>query len=146
MKFRAEFPLPDVEWEPTRPFWAGAARSELVLPRCDACGRFVWYPDGACRRCGGAAHTWTAVSGRGRLFSWSIVHRPFIPQLADLVPFVTALVAVEEDPAVRLATFVVDCPHDRLALDMPVAVTFRPLRFAGVAGSVTAPLFAPRQP
>ncbi len=144
MRFRAEFPLPDVAWGPTRRFWEGAARGELVLPRCDACARLVWYPDGACRWCGGTAHTWSPVSGRGRLFSWSIVHRAFIPQLADLVPFVTGLVAIDEDPAVRLATIVVDYPHDSLRIDMPVTVTFRPLRFAGVDGTVTAPLFAPR--
>jgi len=145
VKFRAEFPLPDVEWEPLRPFWAGAARRELVLPRCTGCGRYVWYPDGPCRWCGGSTREWTRVSGRGRLFSWSIVHRAFIPQLASLVPFVTGLVAIDEDPALRLATLVVDCPHDRLRMDMPVAVTFRPLQFAGVEGSVLAPLFAPSQ-
>jgi uncharacterized OB-fold protein len=145
VKFRAEFPLPDVEWEPLRPFWAGAARRELVLARCTGCARFVWYPDGPCRHCGGRVREWTRVSGRGRLFSWSIVHRAFIPQLASLVPFVTGLVAIDEDPAVRLTTLVVDCPHDRLRIDMPVAVTFRPLQFAGVAGSVLAPLFAPSQ-
>jgi uncharacterized OB-fold protein len=71
------------------------------------------------------------------------VHRPFIPQLANLVPFVTALVTIEEDDAVRLPTYIVDCPHDSLAIDMPVVVTFRPLRYSGVAGSVIAPLFAP---
>jgi uncharacterized OB-fold protein len=143
MKFRDDFPLPDVEWAPTRPFWAGAARGELVLPRCDPCRRFVWYPDGVCRWCGGAERTWTPVSGRGRLFSWSVVHRAFIPQLADLVPFVTALVAIDEDPAVRLATYVVDCAPERLRIDLPVRVVFRPLRFAGVAGEVRAPLFVP---
>ena len=141
MKFRDDFPLPDVMWPPTREFWAGAARGELVLPRCETCARYVWYPDGACRFCGGAALRWTAVSGRGRVFSWSIVHRAFIPQLAPLVPFVTALVAIDEDPAVRLATFVVDCPPDRLRIDMPVRVVFRALRFGGVAGEVMAPLF-----
>jgi len=144
VKFRTEFPLPDLAWEPTRPFWEGAARRQLVLPRC-SCRRFVWYPDGTCRNCGGSIREWTPVSGRGRLFSWSIVHRAFIPQLASLVPFVTGLVAIEEDPAVRLATLVVDCPHDRLRIDMPVLVTFRALQFAGVAGSVLAPLFAPSQ-
>jgi uncharacterized OB-fold protein len=144
VKFRAEFPLPDVAWEPLRPFWAGAARSELVLPRCASCARFVWYPDGPCRWCGsGTSREWTCVSGRGRLFSWSIVHRAFIPQLAPLVPFVTGLVAIEEDPAVRLATLIVDCPHDRLRIDMPVHVTYRPLEYAGVPSSVIAPLFAP---
>jgi uncharacterized OB-fold protein len=143
MKFRDDFPLPDVEWAPTRPFWAGAARGELVLPRCDPCRRFVWYPDGVCRWCGGAERTWTPVSGRGRLFSWSVVHRAFIPQLAGLVPFVTALVAIDEDPAVRLATYVVDCAPERLRIDLPVRVVFRPLRFAGVAGEARAPLFVP---
>jgi hypothetical protein len=143
MKFRNDFPLPDVGWPPLREYWAGAARAELVLPRCDGCARYVWYPDGACRVCGTTAHTWTRVSGRGRLFSWSIVHRAFIPQLANLVPFVTGLIAIEEDAAVRLATYIVDCPHDRLRIDMPVTATFRPLRFAGVAGAVTAALFAP---
>ena len=143
MKFRDDFPLPDVAWPPLREYWAGATRGELVLPRCDGCARYVWYPDGACRFCGATAHTWTRVSGRGRLFSWSIIHRAFIPQLANLVPFVTALVTVDEDPAVRLATYVVDCPHGRLRIDMPVVATFRPLRFAGVSGTVTAPFFAP---
>ena len=143
MKFRNDFPLPDVAWPPTREFWAGAARGELVLPRCDGCARYVWYPDGACRHCGADAQTWTRVSGRGRLFSWSIVHRAFIPQLADLVPFVTGLVAIDEDPAVRLATYIVNCAHDRLRIDMPLVAVFRPLRFAGVDGSVTAPLFVP---
>jgi len=143
MKFRSEFPLPDLEWEPTRPFWAGAARGELVLPRCDGCGRYVWYPDDACRFCGAAARTWVPVSGRGRLFSWSVVHRAFIPQLAERVPFVTGLVTIDEDPAVRLVTFVVDCPPEQLRIDLPMRAAFRPLRFAGVAGEVTAPLFIP---
>ena len=143
MKFRDDFPLPDVDWPPTREFWSAAARNELVLPRCDACARYVWYPDGACRACGATTRTWTRVSGNGHLFSWSVVHRPFIPQFANLVPFVTALVAIDEDPAVRLSTFLVDCDPQKPHMDMRVAVVFRPLRFAGVAGTVVAPLFKP---
>ena len=143
MKFRDDFPLPDVDWPPTREFWSAAARKELMLPRCDACARYVWYPDGTCRHCGAARHTWTHVSGAGRLFSWSIVHRAFIPQFANLVPFVTALVAIDEEPSVRLATFIVECDHAKLHIDMRVAVDFRPLRFAAVAGTVLAPVFKP---
>ncbi|MGH7859070.1 MAG: Zn-ribbon domain-containing OB-fold protein, partial [Candidatus Binatia bacterium] len=109
MSFRGDFPLPDVRWEPTRPFWEGAARGELVLPRCDDCRRLVWYPDGACRRCGGLERKWVALSGRGRLFSWSLVRRAFIPQVASLVPFATGLVVPVEDEAVRLVTMIVDC-------------------------------------
>lgn len=140
---RAGFPLPDVGWEPTRPFWEGAARGELRIPRCDACGTHTWYPRPECRACGAARFTWTRMSGRGRLFSWAVVRRAFIPQLADRVPYVTGLVALDEDPRVRLVTYVVDRPPEALAIDMPGRIVFRPLAFAGVAGEVTAPVFAP---
>jgi uncharacterized OB-fold protein len=139
----ADFPLPDVAWEPTRPFWEGAAGGALVLPRCDGCGRYVWYPETPCRFCRGSRLTWGEVSGRGRLFSWSVVHHAWIPQLADRLPFVTGLVALVEDPAVRLVTAIVDCDPRRLRCDMPVHAVFRPLRFAGIDRTVTAPMFVP---
>ena len=41
---RDDFPLPDVDDPITAPFFAGAARGELVIPRCDSCGAYVWYP------------------------------------------------------------------------------------------------------
>ena len=138
-----DFPLPDVNWEPTREFWAGAARGALVITRCDACGRFVWYPETPCRHCGGARLTWTEVSGRGRLFTWSVVHYAWIPQVADRVPFVTGLVALEEDPTIRLVTYVVECAPDALHCDMPVRVVFRPLRYPGGEREVLAPMFTP---
>ncbi|MGH7821458.1 MAG: Zn-ribbon domain-containing OB-fold protein, partial [Candidatus Binatia bacterium] len=103
--------------------------------------RLVWYPDGACRRCGALERTWVALSGRGRLFSWSVVRRAFIPQLASLVPFATGLVVPVEEEAVRIVTMIVDCPPEELAIDMPVEVVFRALRFDGVGGEVVAPLF-----
>ena len=143
MTFRNDFPLPDTDWPPTREFWAAAARGELAVPRCDACRRWVWYPDGTCRFCGAQSCAWTPLSGRGRLFSWSVVRRAFIPQLAADVPYVPALVAIDEDPAVRIVSRIVDCEPARLRVDMPVRVVFRALRFPGVAGEVTAPMFAP---
>jgi len=141
----ADFPLPDVSWEPTRELWAGAARGELMITRCDACGRYVWYPEPPCRHCGGAHLAWTRVSGRGRLFSWSVLHYAWIPQFKDQLPFVTGLVALEEDPAVRLVSYIVDCPPEKLRCDTPVSVVFRPLRYPGVMGEVVAPMFAPAE-
>jgi uncharacterized OB-fold protein len=140
---RPDFPLPDVEWEPTREFWAGAARHELLIPRCDACGRYQWYPKPRCRECRSEGFSWAPMSGRGTLFSWVVVTHAFLPQFVDKVPFVPALVALDEDPAVRLATDIVDCPPDALEFDMALEVTFRPLSFAGIPGEVVAPLFRP---
>ncbi len=140
---RDDFPLPDLTWAPTAPYWAGAARGELRIPRCDACGRFCWYPHEHCDACGASSLTWEVTSGRGTLFSWVVVTHPFLPQFADLVPFVPALVALDDDPAVRVPTRMVDCDPDALEFEMPVRVTFRPISFTGVDGEVLAPLFEP---
>lgn len=141
---RPAFPLPDVTWEPVREFWEAAARGELRIPKCDGCGRFTWYPRERCRGCDSTAFTWTLMSGRGELFSWAVVTHPFLKQFADAVPFVPGLVALEEDPAVRVVTRIVDCDPDQLAVGQPVEVTFRPLEFTGVGGSVMAPVFKRR--
>src|SRR5690242_15860356 len=104
---REDFPLPDVDDPATAPFYAGAAAGELRVPRCGTCGEFVWYPEPVCPR-DGATPEWVAVSGRGTLFSWAVVQRAFLPAFADKVPFVTALVALDEDPRVRIPTLIVD--------------------------------------
>ena len=141
---RADFPLPDLTDERTAEYFAGAARGELVVPRCDACGRLVWYPRAECPRCGGTALTWTPMRGRGRLFTWTVVRRAFLPAFEDMVPFVTGLVALDEDPAVRIVSYVVDCDPGRLVAELPVQAVFRPLRFPTVPDkSVTVPMFVP---
>jgi uncharacterized OB-fold protein len=139
---RDDFPLPDVDDPLAAAFFAGAARGELLIPRCGSCGEYVWYPGDACPRDGGAL-AWTAMSGRGTLFTWAVVRRAFLPAFEDRIPFVTALVALDEDPAVRLCTYVVDTPPEELVADAPVAVTFRPLAFTTVPDkSVIVPMFA----
>jgi uncharacterized OB-fold protein len=139
----ARFPLPDVDWEPTREFWAGAARKELCLPRCTACTRIDWYPTGRCRHCGADDVAWVAVSGRGTLFSWTVVRHVLVKQYAGLVPYATGLVSIDEDPAVRIVTRLVDCRPEELCIGMPMRAVFRPLEFEGVEGTVMAPMFAP---
>ena len=137
------YPLPDVDWEPAAGFWAAAARDELAIPRCSACGTFNWYPRDHCSSCGSSDMPWSALRGRGTLFSWSVVARPLYRAYAEMTPYVTGLVALEEDPAVRLVTTVVDCQPDALRIDMPVRVVFGELSFPGVEGSVRAPFFTP---
>ncbi len=141
---RDDFPLPDVDDPVTAPYFAGAAQGELLIPRCESCGRYVWYPQEVCPLDGGEL-VWTPVSGRGTLFTWAVVRRAFLPAFEDRVPFVTGLVALVEDPAVRLCTYIVDTPPDDLVADAPVEVAFRPLEFTTVPGrSVIVPMFAPR--
>lgn len=141
---RETFPLPDVDDPITAPFFAGAARGALTIPCCDNCGRFVWYPADACPACSHPAFTWTDVSGRGTLFSWAVVERAFLPAFADQVPFVTALIALDEDPGVRVVSYIVDTAPGALVAELPVVAVFRPLSFPTVPDhSVIVPMFAP---
>ena len=141
---RADFPLPDLSDERTAEFFAGAARGELVLPKCEACGRLCWYPEEHCPTCNGDAFTWTAVDGRGRLYSWAVVRRAFLPAFEEMVPFVTGLVALDEDPSVRIVSYVVDCDPDGLVADQPLEAVFRELRFPTVPDKgVSVPMFVP---
>ncbi|MBM3675847.1 MAG: hypothetical protein FJW88_13065 [Actinobacteria bacterium] len=162
---RADFPLPDVDDSLTAGFFAAPARGELCIPRCEECGRWCWYPpetqppheargpaggrrsrpeeQQVCPACEGPL-VWTRTAGRARLFSWAVVQRAFLPAFADMVPFVTALVALEEDPAVRIVTYVVDAVPGSLHGGMPLEVVFRPLRFPTVPDrQVVVPMFRP---
>jgi uncharacterized protein len=142
---RADFPLPDLDDPLTAGFFTGAAHGELVIPRCAACHRFVWYPADACPFCASDALSWTPVSGDATLFSWAVVRRAFLPAFAEMVPFVTALVALAEDAAVRLCSYVVDIEPEHLQAELPLHVTFRPLSFPTVPDrAVTVPMFTTR--
>lgn len=135
-------PLPDLDWDLIAPFWQAASRHELVLPKCSDCARYVWYPAVACPRCGAPDPVWTRVSGRGRLFSWAVVERALYAPFRDRVPYVTGLVEILEDPAVRLVTTLVGVPVEALQMGMPLEVTWRELHFEGDARRVPAPFFS----
>ena len=139
-----DFPLPDVTWPPAQPFWAGAALHELWLPRCQSCGSLNAAGETSCRRCDGATLAWERLSGDGTVYSWTYVRRAFLPQFAGEVPFLTGLVGVVEDPAVRIVTRLVECEPSDMRIDLPVEVVFTALPFAGAAAPVIAPYFRPR--
>jgi len=139
-KLSSRFPLPDLDLDIASAFWSAAARRELRIPRCAQCQRWCWYPEERCPGCGGDL-PWEQVDGTGSLFSWTVVHHPFVKEYADKVPIVTGLVALDEDPAVRLVTTIVDCTSDELSVGARMIVTFRPLSFTGIDGEVIAPMF-----
>ena len=140
---REDFPLPDITDELVSGYYAGAAASEVRVPKCSTCDRWCWYPEVTCPACGGGL-VWTATSGRATLFSWAVVWRAFLPAFADIVPFVTALVALEEDPQVRLVTMIIDVSPDALVAEMPLEAVFHPLRFPTVPNrEVIVPMFRP---
>lgn len=111
-------PLPE-----TKAYWAAARRHELTLPYCPECRAFHYYPRAACPHCLSGALEWRRVSGRGRLHTFTVVHRG--PKDFPLgTPYVLAIVELDEGP--RLMTNLVDVPADpaHLPIGMPVEVVF----------------------
>ena len=82
----------------TRAFWEFCARRELRFQRCGGCGCFRQPPRPGCPFCGEAAAEWVRVAGRGRVFSYTIVHHAAVPQLRDAVPY--NVVTVEFDDGI----------------------------------------------
>ena len=73
-------PLPvSMNPELSRPFWEATKRHELVLPRCKTCSNTFFYPREICPSCMSDDLDWTPASGRGRLYSFTIVHQTAHP-------------------------------------------------------------------
>jgi uncharacterized OB-fold protein len=86
-------PMPGHDnWE----FWQGCKRHELRIQRCAACGATRFHPRPVCPACTSLEFTWITCSGRGRVFSWTVVHPPTLAAFADLVPYAAGLIELEE--------------------------------------------------
>ncbi len=106
----------------TRPFWEAAKRHELVLPRCTRCGRYHFYPREICPYCFAQRLEWVPVSGRGRVYTYTVIHQPENRAFRDDVPYVHAIVRLEE--GVLMLTNIVECPIEEVRVDMPVVAVF----------------------
>lgn len=113
--------LPRVTPE-TEFFWTSGADGRLRFLRCQDDGTFVHPPAPVCPRCLGRQLAPEVVSGRGTVHSHTVNHKEWYPGLTP--PYVIAVVAIEEDPTVRLMTNVIGCPPDDVHIGMAVRVTF----------------------
>jgi uncharacterized OB-fold protein len=132
---RFDLPNPDNE---TQPFWDGAREGRLVIRRCNTCGEAFFYPRPFCPKCWSADVGWIDASGRATLYTWSIVHVNDLPPFHERVPYVAAIVTLEEGP--RMITNVVGVDFDDLDADMALRVTFRSI---SDEPPVTIPVFEP---
>lgn len=114
-------PLPHPN-EISQPFWDAAKRHELQVQRCNACGIHIFYPREACSDCLAADLIWIPVSGKGKLYSYTIAQAPTHPAFADDVPYVIAIVELEEGP--HITTNLVGCQPDQVTIGMPVVASF----------------------
>ncbi len=130
-------PVPQIT-DDNAAFWTGGQRGELLITRCANCGYYIHPPSPRCPKCLSDDVAPSAVSGRGHVYTLTINRQPWVPGLD--VPFVLAVVELEEQPDLRLVTTIVDCVPEDVEIGMPVEVTF------AERGEVFVPAFRPVTP
>lgn len=129
-------PIADLE---SKPYWDATASGRLLIKHCDACGRDFFYPRSHCPTCWSTDTSWKQASGRGRVYTFTIVRQNDLPPFKQRLPYVTAIVELEE--GVRLTTNIEGCAPEDVRCDMPVQVAFREEQRDD--GSVFLPIFHP---
>jgi uncharacterized OB-fold protein len=136
---QAVLPVPQPAPNPdTVEFWKATADGRLLFTRCNACGEAVWYPRPICPFCHSSDTAWEESSGRGTIYTYTIVHRGPGPW-ASASPYVAAYVQLEEGP--RMMTNIVDCDPATLEIGQAVELIFHK-----VDDESSIPRFRPAQP
>ncbi len=128
-------PVPVVNpW--AKPFWEATREGKLIIQKCDDCQAHVFYPRTACPHCFSDNLGWVEASGRGTIYSFTVVENNAPSAFLGDMPFVIAMIDLEE--GVRMLSNIVDCEPETLQCDMPVEVTFEKLN-----DEFTLPKFRP---
>lgn len=105
-------PTPD-----SAPFWEGTAAGKLLIKRCDACGKFHYYPRPLCPFCASDRTVWTEASGRGHIYTLTYLKKWDVKAAI-------AFVELEEGP--RVQALVADANPASLRIDEKVVARFAP--------------------
>ncbi|WP_164661319.1 Zn-ribbon domain-containing OB-fold protein [Tropicibacter sp. Alg240-R139] len=122
------YPDPTINLE-TECYWQAANDGKLLVKSCNACGKAHFYPRAICPECGSPDTTWTEATGRGRIYTYSVMRR------AD-PPYAIAYVTLDE--GVTMMSNIVEADFDNLSVDMAVEVMF-----GQTEGGQALPLFRP---
>ncbi len=115
-------------------FWEGAEVGELRMQACRTCDRLRFPPRPMCPWCRSTARAWRPVSGRGTVWSFVVPHPPLLPAFTPLAPYNVIVVALDEDPTLRVVGNLVARPGGEInevdpatiEIGAPVRVTFAP--------------------
>jgi uncharacterized protein len=104
------------------PFWEGCRRHSLVLPTCTECGKAHLPPGPVCPHCFSDRITWKQASGKGRISTWTVVHKAWFPAFSDDIPYNVVQVELDEGP--RLTSSLVDLSGRTPEIGQRVEVVF----------------------
>ncbi len=128
-------PLPAVT-PVNKEFWDAAKAGVLEVPRCPVCRKLFFPPRPLCPFCLQEPIEWVKVSGKGKVYSYTVVHRASSPGFQREAPYVFAIVELQEGP--RITSNVINCRPSAVRVGMPVQVVFQ-----RATDDITLPKFAP---
>ncbi len=128
-------PLPAVD-DLTQPFWDAAKQRQLVVQRCTDCRYFNHPPRLACDTCQSQQLYFEQMSGRGTIYSFTVMHQPNIAGFEDEIPYLNILVELEEQPKLFMVSNLPMAEQDKVQIGKQVEVFFEE-----VADDITLPRF-----
>lgn len=117
--------------------YRGLLAGRLLINRCDDCGHWIYPHRPLCPRCLSWDVTPTQVSGEGSIFMFTLIHQERNPDERVFEPVIVAAVELAEQSGLRYLARIVNCPRERVTLDMPVRLTWIE------RGGVKTPAFEP---
>ena len=116
---RSEKPVPVAD-ELSQPFWDAAKEHRLVVQRCAECGYYNHPPRSPCDHCSSQRLEFAPVSGRGTIYTFTVMHQPSVAGFEGEVPYVNIVVELEEQPMLFMVS---NLPHAELAKSESAAVS-----------------------
>jgi hypothetical protein len=114
--------LPDLDDPVSAPFWREAAAGRLSFQRCTSCGYLRWPAAVLCPECWSPDAEWTPVAPEGSVWSYGVYERAFDPAFEDAIPYVVALVELDDGP--RLISNVVEIEPQQVDVGLRVTAVF----------------------
>ena len=117
--FVQPLPIPN---EDSRQYWEASQKDQFLVQRCKDCGRYRFPPQLMCPHCWSENTEWLESSGIGTVYTFGVVRRAIQPRWSDKIPYVVALVELNEGP--KIFTNIMECEPEEVAIGMQVEVIF----------------------
>ena len=130
-------PLPRLNEHDTREVWQATKNRELKYQKCDDCGSVVFYPRRHCTGCTGGSLSWHIASGKGTVYTYSVVRQSYHPFFRNLIPYAVAWVDLDEGPRILSNIVSVSDPSTDIEIGQRVEVEWEE------HGELCIPLFRP---
>ncbi len=104
----------------SQPHWDGCKKGQLLVQHCDECNAYTFPPEIVCPQCLKSSLLWKQSSGKGVIYSFTVVHRPQRPEFA--APYVAAIIELEE--GWHMMSNIIDCDIDSIEIGQAVEVSY----------------------